>query len=579
MDKKEEERLLKLFEEVSSGETDPEFSGSEDSDGDPSFKPSVPNKNLFEQNDNDSSEESTESEESDDVEINQRTSTADNLWQENAIPIQNFNFDESASGINIDLGQTPTPISTFEKIWNEEIMSLFENSTNSYGESLSNQNRPHTRYSRKQTFKKTNSLELKKFFGLCLLQGQLKKGGTMKNMFSYSPIHFYPIFGATMSGRRFSQLLRCMSVETDEGGNNPLKKISSLIRLLLTNFQTAYSPNEALSLDESLLLHRGRLKFRTYMKGKKAKYGIKFYELCSADGYVLNFEIYTGSKDAGDKTKIENLVCRLMDPYLDKGHHLYMDNYYNSIPLCNTLLLRKTHVTGTLRSNRKGIPKEITAKKLKRGEYTWKRQNEIYISKWKDKRDVLCITTGFHPKISETTNRFGKKLMKPSEIIAYNNNMSGVDRCDQMVSYYSSPRKTIRWYKKIIFHLLDLSVWNSYYLYKRQTGSTIQFLGYREELIKSLIGLDPEIKDGRSLIKLGTKVTYKDNVQPENRIAHYQEKIPAPLDYKRKTYFLRCKQCQKEERRKETSWRCKDCTAKPALCPGLCFERWHNENH
>lgn len=105
------------------------------------------------------------------------------------------------------------------------------------------------------------------------------------------------------------------------------------------------------------------------MKGKKAKYGIKFYELCSSDGYLLNFEIYPGSKDAGDRTTIENLVCRLIDPYSDKRDHPFMDNY-NSIPLCNTLLLRKNHVTGTLRFNRQGIPKEITGKKLKRGEYT-----------------------------------------------------------------------------------------------------------------------------------------------------------------------------------------------------------------
>lgn len=35
---------------------------------------------------------------------------------------------------------------------------------------------------------------------------------------------------------------------------------------------------------------------------------------------------------------------------------------------------------------------------------------------------------------------------------------SGIDRCDQMLSYYFSPRITIKWYKKVMFHLLDIAI-------------------------------------------------------------------------------------------------------------------------
>lgn len=44
--------------------------------------------------------------------------------------------------------------------------------------------------------------------------------------------------------------------------------------------------------------------------------------------------------------------------------------------------------------------------------------------------------------------------------------MSEVDRCDQMVSYYNTPRKTFKWYKKVLLHLLDVVVWNTFYIYK-----------------------------------------------------------------------------------------------------------------
>lgn len=74
------------------------------------------------------------------------------------------------------------------------------------------------------------------------------------------------------------------------------------------------------------------------MKNKKTKYGIKFYVLTSHDGYVLNQYMYSGKADVDDESNtdvktIERLVLRLTRPYILKGHELYMDNYYNPVPL------------------------------------------------------------------------------------------------------------------------------------------------------------------------------------------------------------------------------------------------------
>ena len=172
-----------------------------------------------------------------------------------------------------------------------------------------------------------------------------------------------------------------------------------------------------------------------------------------------------------------------MSPYLDLGHHLYMDNYYNSVQLSEDLLSRKTHTTGSLRVNIKRNPKEVTHHKLKRGEDIWRRSENIYVSKWKDKRDVCFISTSNHPELIEVPNRFGQIKIKPRAIADYNKNMSGVDCCDQMVHYYSSPRKTIRWYKKVTFHLLDLCIWNwnwYYCIYKKiHSKSKETFLTFR----------------------------------------------------------------------------------------------------
>lgn len=89
-----------------------------------------------------------------------------------------------------------------------------------------------------------------------------------------------------------------------------MKKLEPVYTMMINNFQNAFYPHIELSLDESLLLHRGRLGFRQYTKGKKAKNGITFYELCSPDGYVLNIEMYKGKQfsNAALTSKIDNLV-------------------------------------------------------------------------------------------------------------------------------------------------------------------------------------------------------------------------------------------------------------------------------
>jgi hypothetical protein len=57
-----------------------------------------------------------------------------------------------------------------------------------------------------------------------------------------------------------------------------------------------------------------------------------------------------------------------MEDYLDVGHSVYMDNYYNSFDLAVKLLNRNTYCTGTLRVDRKNTPIEVKNKQSKKGE-------------------------------------------------------------------------------------------------------------------------------------------------------------------------------------------------------------------
>ena len=56
-----------------------------------------------------------------------------------------------------------------------------------------------------------------------------------------------------------------------------------------------------------------------------------------------------------------------MQKYLGKVHHLYIDNYFTSVPLAQYFLQNDTYVTGTIRETRKHFPPELKRGALNRG--------------------------------------------------------------------------------------------------------------------------------------------------------------------------------------------------------------------
>ena len=128
-----------------------------------------------------------------------------------------------------------------------------------------------------------------------------------------------------------------------------------------------------------------------------------------------------------------------MEKLLDRGHALYVDNFYTSVPLAEALLNRKTLLCGTVRKNRKHLPKKVISTKLKKGQHIAERKGRMVFEKWQDKREVLMLSTHHSGKMVESTrrSRLGNKKKKTESVLSYNTYMCGVDRMDQLMSYYS----------------------------------------------------------------------------------------------------------------------------------------------
>ena len=338
-----------------------------------------------------------------------------------------------------------------------------------------------------------------------------------------------------------------------------LAKVRFQIHHLNNTMPEIYTPHKELSLDESMMLWRGRLVFRQYIKNKRHKYGVKFFELCIDDGLVMKVQIYSGMKltDTESLGQTGSIVLHLMERYLDKGYHLFTDNWYNSVSLTEYMSKRNTYITGTLRADQKQNPSEVMRKKLQKGEMAFMSLDDISVTKWRDKRDVHVISNAHVPMIIDSVNRRGKSKRKPNVDI-YNALMSGIDRSDQMLSYHSALRKTIRWYKKVGIHIMEILLSNTYYMYSKDTTrpTAKNMKDFRESIVTNLIGPPPP----------------HHHLKPQASF-HHLSTIP-PTE-KKKNAARVCKHCCKNQKHRETRYKCLFCPDKPALCVDPCFHLFH----
>lgn len=60
-----------------------------------------------------------------------------------------------------------------------------------------------------------------------------------------------------------------------------------------------------------------------------------------------------------------SVTLNIIKDLLNEGRTLYVENFQRSVPLSKQLLEQKTHLFGTLHSNKKYIPSEIKNSKLR----------------------------------------------------------------------------------------------------------------------------------------------------------------------------------------------------------------------
>lgn len=185
-----------------------------------------------------------------------------------------------------------------------------------------------------------------------------------------------------MSRSRFQLILKFLHFNDNNDpqfdGNDEkryrLHKLRPFIDLLRDRCKKIYTPGQNVSVDESFVLFKGRLHFKQFIQTKRARFGIKLYELATADGITLDFIVYCGrgmfhgDDNNEDMPTTERIPVYLMQQFLNAGRILFTDNFYTSPSLSEHLLEHNTHLYGTIRTNRRNYASDILDVNFEKGQ-------------------------------------------------------------------------------------------------------------------------------------------------------------------------------------------------------------------
>ena len=222
--------------------------------------------------------------------------------------------------------------------------------------------------------------------------------------------------------------------------------------------------------------------------------------------------------------------------------------------------------------NRADLPNEIRGQlRLVQGEVAAYRADHLLALAWlaeKKKKPVVMLSTSSTATMTTVTSRrMHDGIVIPLVVDTYNHHMNGVDLADQHAVYYSFIRKTIKWWRKVVFWLLETSVVNSYILYRETVPGPKSHVVFRRLLIESLASRHIVNAPPRPRVGRPRKRCHPDGDVPErlNNQLHVMDQ---------RTQH-NCIVCRAAGRQSRPVYYCKTCPENPQLCLGYCFERYH----
>ena len=188
----------------------------------------------------------------------------------------------------------------------------------------------------------------------------------------------------------------------------------------METWMNALNLGENFSIDEVLILWKGRLLFRVYIKTKRFSFWIKLYSLQTSEytawscsrthtgNFYVNIHKDRYNMSENPDLKKFTIVIFIARNMKDQSQHIVLDNWYISVRLAELFLKHDTTITGEMHPIRV-VLKEVIQSSLQVYQSVFMRDGKMPLVKYDEKRDVYILTT-------QCTIGFAKKSKRLSGI-------------------------------------------------------------------------------------------------------------------------------------------------------------------
>ena len=324
-------------------------------------------------------------------------------------PTPEFPFTNEPVGYNANLPIFDAPVDSFMSIIDSEVAESIVMWTNERAEQFFEGRRNTIVNGIK--WKPVDIPTIYLFLGLIMNMGVVREPEISNYWSSHPQYGGPPIFTSKVMSRNYFmnilKFIRFSSVD-DVDKKDHKTRIEPFLELLRTKSKEHVNPGVHIAIDEALILWKGRLKFRQFIKTKRSRFGIKVFVTCPGDhkyyGYSWDFQIYYGkdsdfktdeTRDAEEPlTKSEDIVVKMLSELLGCGCHVITDNWYTSLRLANFLMTKNTDITGIVNPKR-GPPKILRDYPVQLKESRFVRKGDVMITKYEDRKTLYALTTRY----------------------------------------------------------------------------------------------------------------------------------------------------------------------------------------
>lgn len=501
-------------------------------------------------------------------------------WTKNPFSAPNVKFDDVNVVPLTPFLDTDGPCEFFDKFLPNGAIKLLVEQTNLYAQ------QHQTQYWNDVTYD-----EMKCFMGILLGMG-VHRLPKFKLYWSTDPFFRVQGIADVMARNRFMKLLNnfhisdnSTAVPRGDPAFDKLHKIRPLLKIMNDVFQKNAVSTYSQSIDEAMILFKGRSSIRQYMPMKPTKRGYKVWVRAdSKSGYVYQFDIYTGKDDsnAGGVGLGDRVVKSLTETLNFTKTHVTFDNFFSSVALLDYLHTKDIFATCTVRSNRCNLPVIASVHDtMARGESRWCTRNSIGYVKWKDTKVVHVMSTGFSPNTilnAKRTQKDGTSALVecPQSVVEYTKRMGGVDRFDRSRGQYSVSHKARRWWIRIFYFLLDTAVVNAFILYQSvHPENPMTLLTFRVALFRGMV-CGQSFRHRRSSLQGSSFVKYRVCGKKRTKMMGVPDNIRLQqgnhFPVQTSTY-RRCRLCSSRTNNKRSRIICAQCNV--SLCVAPCFGIFH----